>query len=231
MTSLALIPARGGSKRLPRKNVLPFAGRPMLGWSVQAARDSGAFDRVVVTTDDEEIAAVARAEKAEVMMRPAAVSDDAATLVDVVHHTVATCGYKVTRLCLLPPNCPLRNAEDVRGSAKAFAERKPPSLLSVVSYGWARPFLAQFMRDHRLTPAFDDWIKKKTQLYPEVVCPSGAIYWTTPETLAPSRSLYVEGLEGFTIPWHRGVDIDTPQDFALAACIRHAVEHGFRFED
>jgi CMP-N-acetylneuraminic acid synthetase len=230
MTSLALIPARGGSKRLPRKNILPFAGRPMLAWTVEAARDSAVFDRIVVSTDDSEIAAVASAEGAEVLMRPASVSDDASTLVDVVHHTVATCGFPIARLCLLPPNCPLRNSDDIRAMEKAFAERHPPSLLSVVNYGWVRPFLAQFMSENRLTPAFEDWIRKKTQLYPEVVCPSGAVYWTTPQTLGPSNTLYVEGLEGFRIPWHRGVDIDTPEDVALAACIRHALDHGFRFE-
>ena len=83
MRRLALIPARGGSKRLPRKNVLPFRGRPMIGHSIRAARRSDLFDRIVVSTEDDEIAAVARAEGAEVAMRASALAADEARILDV----------------------------------------------------------------------------------------------------------------------------------------------------
>lgn len=229
--ALALVPARGASKRLPRKNILLFAGRPMLAWTVAAAIESGVFDSIVVSTDDEEIAVVAHATGATVLMRHAAISDDKATLVDVVRHALINGYGAVERFCLLLANCPLRNAEDIRHSEEAFRARRPPALLSVVHYGWTAPFRAQFMRDHKLHPAFEGWTNTKSQLYPEVMCPSGAIYWSNAQALGQSETLYIDGLEGFLIPWYRGIDIDTPEDLALAACIRHSLDHGFCFED
>lgn len=228
MSALALIPARGGSKRLPRKNILPFAGRPMLAWTVDAALQSGVFARVLVSTDDDEIASVARASGGEVLRRPAEVSSDEATLVDVVHHAFAGKAAPES-FCLLLANCPLRTAEDIRRSAQMYRERRPAALLSVVSYGWTPPFRAQLLAGERLQPAFEDWIRKKSQAYPEVVCPTGAIYWSTPQALARADTLYIPGIEAFHMPWHRGIDIDTPEDLALAACIRHSLDHGFTF--
>lgn len=229
--SLALIPARGGSKRLPRKNIVTFAGRPMIEWTVEAAAGSGVFDRVLVSTDDEEIADIARRASASVLMRPQAVSDDAATLMDVIVHACANGYGNVDRLCLLLANCPLRDAHDICASESAFSDRAPPALLSVVAYGWTPPFRAQFMDNYRLRPAFENWIQQKSQLYPQVMCPSGAIYWSTPAALKNRTSLYIDGIEGYTMPWHRAIDIDTREDLALAACIRHSLDHGFRFED
>ena len=228
--SLALIPARGGSKRLPRKNILPFGGRPMLSWTVIAARDSGAFDRVLVTTDDEEIAAVARAERAEVLMRPEAVSNDASTLADVIHHAMTACGQEVARFCLLPPNCPLREASDIVATRDAFVKRLPPALLSVTSYAWTPPFRAQSSVEGRLAPYFTTWADKKSQAYPPVVCPSGAIYWSTPAAIAGARDLYIPGIEGYPLAWHRAIDIDTFEDYQIASSVRHALDHGFVFE-
>jgi N-acylneuraminate cytidylyltransferase len=228
--SLALIPARGGSKRLPRKNILPFGGRPMLSWAVLTARDSGVFDRILVTTDDEEIAAIARSENADVLMRPREVSDDAATLADVIHHAMAACGREVARFCLLPPNCPLREASDIVASRDAFLKRRPPALLSVTSYAWTPPFRAQSAVEGRLAPYFAEWADKKSQYYPQVVCPSGAIYWSTPEAIAGARDLYLPGIEGYPLAWHRAIDIDTFEDYQIARSVRHAIDHGFSFE-
>lgn len=231
MSALALIPARGGSKRLPRKNILPFAGKPMLAWTVEAARDSGVFGRVLVSTDDAEIAAVAKRCGADVLMRPAKVSDDAASLVDVIHHAFGEGRARPDSFCLLLANCPLRGAADIRGSDEVFRRRRPAALLSVVGYGWTPPFRAQLQNGARLEPAFEDWIRQKSQTYPEVVCPTGAIYWSTPKALEGADTLYIPGIESYRMPWHRGVDIDTQEDFALAACIRHSLDHGFRFAE
>jgi N-acylneuraminate cytidylyltransferase len=229
--SLALIPARGGSKRLPRKNIVPFAGRPMIEWTVLAAADSRVFDRVVVSTDDEEIAAVARGVGATALMRPMAVSDDSATLVDVIAHACANGYGNVERFCLLLANCPLRDALDISASERVFVDRSPRALLSITSYGWTPPFRAQRVENHRLRPIFETSIMQKSQFFPQVVCPSGAIYWSTPGALKGSSTLYVEGIEGYAMPWHRAIDIDTREDLALAACIRHSLDHGFRFDD
>ena len=106
---LAVIPARGGSKRIPRKNIRPFCGRPMIAWSIRAALDSGCFDRVVVSTDDEEIAKVARANGAETpFMRPAVLSDDITPTIPVIAHAVAM-------------------IEEAGGRGKASAPLTPPA--------------------------------------------------------------------------------------------------------
>lgn len=225
----ALIPARGGSKRLPRKNVREFQGRPMIDWSVEAALESGVFSTVTVTTEDEEIERTARAAGSDVMRRPAAIADDAATLTDVVAHALETWGTGFDALCLLLPNCPLRDAGDIRDTWQVFRTRRPPALLSVVSYGWTPPFRALTETEDGLQPLMADWVTRKSQSYPSAVCPSGAIYWTTPDLVARASDLYVPGIRGYELPWHHGIDIDTLNDFELADCIATSMRSGFRF--
>jgi pseudaminic acid cytidylyltransferase len=228
--SLALIPARGGSKRLPRKNIMDFAGRPMLAWTVAAAQASALFDDVVVSTEDDEIAAVAVATGARVLRRDAALANDAATLIQVVHDALARVTPRPHEFCLLLANCPLREAADIAAARAAFMTRRPPALLSVTSYAWTPPFRAQSSVDGRLVPYFDGWVEKKSQEYPQVVCPSGAIYWSTPAAMAGAGDLYIAGIEGFMLAWHRAIDIDTFEDYQIARCMRYALDHGFTFE-
>ena len=113
--SLCIIPARGGSKRIPRKNIAPFHGRPMIAWSIDAARASGLFDRIIVSTDDAGIAEVARAEGAEVpFLRPADLSGDFTPTVDVIAHAVkAIDAIKETSVCCLYATAPFVRASDL----------------------------------------------------------------------------------------------------------------------
>jgi len=224
----ALIPARGGSKRLPRKNVLPFAGKPLLAWTVEAALNSGAFEHVTVSTDDDEIAAIATQYGAEVLRRPANVSDDKASLIDVVHHALQAWQTSAEVICMLLGNCPLRTSESIVASFEKFRATSPSALLSVVNYGWVPPFRALKETDAGLLPVFPEQLVSKSQSYPDVVCPSGALYWSTTSVLASAKGLYVEGIAGFRLPWHEGIDIDTFEDFQLAACIRHSLDNGFQ---
>lgn len=229
MGTLALIPARGGSKRLPRKNILPFAGRPMIGWTIEAARTSGVFDRVMVTTDDPQIAEVATDWGAEVLLRPAEVSDDKAGLIDVLHHAARHVSNWPEQICLPLGNCPLRTAQDLAESHAVFTRTAPPALLSVVEFGWTPPFRTLTSGPQGLEFLFADWMTKKSQEYPPVVCPSGAIYWARRDALKDSTSLYLPGIQGFPIPWERGIDIDTAEDFRLAEGLKFAMDHGFDF--
>ncbi|MCH2149996.1 MAG: NTP transferase domain-containing protein, partial [Phycisphaerales bacterium] len=129
MKRIAMIPARGGSKRLPRKNILDFSGKPMLTWTVQSALDSGLFDRIIVSTDDDEVTAVAESCGADVLRRQEDISNDQATLIQVMHDTIARAGDGVDSICMLLANCPLRNADDITNSLSEFELRKPPALL------------------------------------------------------------------------------------------------------
>jgi N-acylneuraminate cytidylyltransferase len=228
---LALIPARGGSRRLLRKNVRPFGGRPMLAWTIDAARSADIFQRIVVSTDDEEIADIAQRNGAEVALRDARLSDDAATLFEVALNFVTQVDTQVDQLCILLPNCPLRTATDVLAGHATMTAYEAPAVISVCSYNWTPPFRAQVMRsDVTLEPVFPEWAEAKSQSYPEVLCLSGAVYWADPERLRAGSSLTLPGLRGVQIPWHRAIDIDTYDDFQLAACVRHALDTGFEFE-
>jgi pseudaminic acid cytidylyltransferase len=229
MKRIALIPARGGSKRLLRKNILEFSGQPMLAWTVQSALDSELFDRVIVSTDDDEISTVAKSCGAEVLLRPDGISNDQATLIQVMHDTVDRASDGIDSICMLLANCPLRNAEDIANSLSDFEKRQPPALLSVTNYGWTPPFRALDLQEHRVVPIFKEWIEKKSQAYPKVACPTGAIYWTSPKAIREATDLYIDGLEGFQMPWHRSIDIDTREDFELALCMKLALDHGFCF--
>lgn len=229
MSTCAIIPARGGSKRLPRKNVLPFGGRPMLTWTVDAALHSGEFAAVFVSTDDDEIAEVAAQAGAQVLRRPAALADDQTSLGVVLRHAVQEALGDYVSLCMLLANCPLRNGADIRASAALYRERAPAALLSVCDYLWTPPFRALSNREGSLQPLFGDWVRRKSQDYPAALCPSGALYWTSPATVEAADGLYVDGLAGFEMPWHRAIDIDTQADFELASALKLALDHGFEF--
>lgn len=227
---IALIPARGGSKRLPRKNIMPFGGRPMLKWTVEAAFSANIFDDVILSTEDEEIASVGDACGASIIHRPPEIADDASTLMDVLRHTIE---YKpsITGVCLLLPNCPLRPASEIYRSHEIWKSISAPFLISVVDYGWTPPFRAHTMDDEgRLTALMPEYANKKSQLYPAAVCLSGAIKWCNADYLRDHPDSTSQNLYGFRMPWHLAIDIDTVEDMQLAKMVRFALENGFRFE-
>jgi len=229
---LAVIPARGGSKRIPGKNLTPFAGKPLLAYTVEAAVASGLFDRVVVTTDDPEIAAAAREFGAEVpFMREPGLADDfvpvsTATL-DALER-VDPAGDAVADVCQLMPNCPLRNARDMIASAAQFDDSDVGSQISVVRYGWQNPWWAM-RRDERfmLEPLFSEAVSARSQDLPEPFCPTGAVWWAKAAALRREGTFHMAGRTGWEIPWQRGVDIDTVDDLELALVLL-ALDRGAR---
>jgi N-acylneuraminate cytidylyltransferase len=201
----------------------------MLAWTVDAAMRSDLFSDVVVSTDDDQIANIAAQCGAQILRRGDDLSNDAATLIQVVHDVLRRWDKPTQELCLLPANCPLRVTEDIKVCHARFIVAKAPAVLSVCSYGWTPPFRAQSMRDGRLEPLFARWADNKSQEYPAAVCPSGAVYWGNPSALVAASTLYVPGIEGVLIPWHRAIDIDTQEDLELALCVRFALDRGFKF--
>lgn len=217
----AIIPARGGSKRVPRKNVRPMHGRPLICYTIEAALDSGLFAQVFVSTDCPEIAAVARDAGAEVpFLREASLSDD------VTPVSVATADMlrridpdasRFTQVCQLMPNCPLRDAADVCDSYRQFTSTGADAQISVVRYGWQNPWWAM-RRDASfgLEPLFPEAQKSRSQDLPELYCPTGAIWWVRAEVLRKENTFHVPGRTGWEISWQHGIDIDTPDDWDMA---------------
>ena len=188
---LAVILARGGSKRLPRKNLIQFGGRPMLAWSVEAALESGCFERVLVSTDDAEIAAVGRQAGADVpFLRNAAMDDQASSSAATL---VALCqaeehwGKSYGVVAQLMANCPLRTAKDLQGAVSAFDAGVAPAQISAFQFGWMNPWWAARLGSDRQP----DW------LFPEFsICPFSRLA----TAVLPQRSS-LDGKTRFARAW------------------------------
>lgn len=218
---IAVIPARGGSKRIAKKNLKPMEGKPLIAYSIEAARQSGVFERIVVSTDCPEIAEIAQQFGAQVpFLRDASIADDitpvSAATVDVLLRLDPT-GEKYAHVCQLMPSCLLRTAGDIADSYRQFVDTGAESQLSVVRYGWQNPWWAM-RRDEafRLDPVFKEFITMRSQDLPELFCPTGAVWWARADALRREGSYHVATRTGWEIPWQRGVDIDTDDDWAMA---------------
>ena len=220
-TNIAIIPARGGSKRIPDKNIRCLAGKPMIAYTIAAARESGLFERVVVSTDSEEIGQVARQFGAEVpFLRDQALADDLTPVSSVTADAlfqIDPSGERFESVAQLMANCPLRTSADVCDSYRQFQTTGTESQISVVRYGWQNPWWAvrQNAR-HELEPIFKDQITARSQDLPELFCPTGAIWWAQTAVLRRTKTFHVENKTGWEIPWQRGIDIDTFEDMDMA---------------
>lgn len=224
--NIAVIPARGGSKRIPGKNVRPLLGKPLIAYTIEAARESRLFERIVVSTDSPEIAEVARQHGAEVpFLRDASLADDitpvSSATVDMLQRLDPE-RHEFQHVCQLMPNCPLRNAQDIVASHRQFLVTGAQSQISVVRYGWQNPWWAM-RRDETFTlePVFKDHITARSQDLPELFCPTGAVWWAQSDVLRREGTYHIGGRTGWEIPWQRGVDIDTEDDWLMAEVLLH----------
>jgi CMP-N-acetylneuraminic acid synthetase len=218
--TLCLIPAKGGSTRLARKNVIKLGGRPLLGWAIDVARDCGLTDRIVVSTEDEAVAAVARELGADVpFLRPLHLARDPAGVVDVALHALTTLreqGDDYQTVVILLPTCPFRSVEDIRNALQLFRHNNGQFLMSVSRYEHT-PFAAMGLgADQVLYPYFPQYIGKKSQEMPVALRANGAIHVLDVAAFERARSYYAQPLIGYEMPWERSIDIDTAHDLILA---------------
>lgn len=219
-TRLALIPARGGSKRIPRKNIRDFCGRPIIAWSIGAALDSGCFDQVWVSTDDEEIAQVARAAGAEVpFMRPAALSDDHAGTIAVVRHAIEwqrAHGRPADAVCCLYATAPFVGAADLRrgleqletsGADFAFTATRYPFPIQRALRVDAQGRVAMFQPEHFAT---------RSQDLEEAFHDAGQFYWGRADAWLAASTLFGPQSVAVLLPPHQVQDIDTAEDWTRA---------------
>lgn len=223
---LAVIPARGGSRRLPRKNIRPLRGKPLIAYTIAAARQSGLFDRIVVSTDDPEVAQIAQDQGADVpFLRPQTLADDHTPVSAATADALARLDpdARLFRfVCQLLPTCPLRPAAAIVASHRQFARLTAPAQISVVRYGWQNPWWAlRLGQDQTLEPLFAEQLTRRSQDLPALFCPSGAVWWGRAEVLRSTATFHGEGRTGWEIPWQQGLDIDTEDDWALAEALLH----------
>ncbi len=215
---LAIITARGGSKGLPGKNVMPLGGLPLIAWTIAAARESEVFSRIIVSTDDEEIAVAAREAGAEVpFVRPAQLASDTASSADVVAHVLQACP-EAQAFALLQPTSPFRTAAHLRAAAARFAEAGVRAVVGVVG---AKPPSWTFAidADGAMAPAIDSPSATRRQGAHVLVQPNGSMYFVTRGVFEESGTLMPPGSIPFMMNALASIDIDGPEDMWLAKAL------------
>lgn len=224
---LCVIPARGGSKRIPRKNIRDFCGQPMIAWSIQAARESACFDKIIVTTDDEEIAAQARLLGASTpFMRPPELADDYATTLPVIRHAVqwqVSHGAAPTHVCCLYATAPFVRPQDLRQGLARLCDTGSCYAFTVTSY----PFPVQ--RALRITPAgsiemlHPEHANTRSQDLEEAFHDAGQFYWGTAAAWLDGVPIYGPASVPVVLPRWRVQDIDTAEDWQRAELMFNAM--------
>lgn len=219
--TIAIIPARGGSKRIPRKNIIDFHGKPMIAWTIEAALRSGCFDRVVVSTDDAEIAEVARTHGAEVPFLRGRHADDIAPVslatLEALSQTEEILGERYARVVQLMANCPLRNEADITAALENFSAQDSSSQISCFRFGWMNPWWAVTLDEaNHPQMLFPDAYKTGSQNLPPLFCPSGAIWVANVAHLREHGSFHTPTKTFLPMAWQSAMDIDDYEDLEMA---------------
>lgn len=222
---LAVIPARGGSKRLPRKNIRLLGGKPLIAWAVEAALESGCFERVLVSTDDDEIAAAATGAGAWVpFKRPADLASDTASSVDVLLHAFGWVrdapppdGFSPGTVALIQPTSPFLRAEQIREACRLFDLGAFKTLGSMCAIRERPEWMFAVGPDHHAKPLDPARLALSSAQLPELYRENGAVYLVTSAWLEATRSLYDLPRHGALImPAADSIDIDTAEDWEAA---------------
>lgn len=225
-SAIAVIPARGGSKRIPRKNIRHFCGKPIIAWSIDAAIRSDCFKHVVVSTDDPEIAEVAEEYGAEVpFVRPANLSDDYIGTIPVVAHAVSWVKkhiQPVTDVCCIYATAPFVRPYDLRRGLDQMVEANSDYALSVTSFAFPIQRAVKVTRDHRIEMFYPHYVNVRSQDLEHAWHDAGQFCWGRAEAWLEERPIFAQGTVPITLPRIRVQDIDTLDDW-------HHAEMMFRF--
>src|SRR4051812_6474829 len=216
---LAIVPARGGSKRIPRKNVRDFLGQPILKYSIDAALGSGSFDEVMVSTDDAEIAAIARRCGAEVpFLRSAVASSDHAGTEDVVREVLAEYrarGRTVDRFSCIYPTAPFLTAARIREAARLLDERGADAVITVARF--RNPVWRSLrLEDGRLCMNWPEYVDSRSQDLPVAYYDAGQLYCARADRFLETGTLFPPFTVPLELPDSEVQDIDTEEDWLLA---------------
>lgn len=220
LKQIAIIPARGGSKRIPGKNIRMFRGRPMIAHTIEAAIRTDLFSHVLVSTDSEQIAEVAVSAGAEVPFLRVSCADD---MTPVSEATLAALqqaeeyyGEKFQNVCQLMANCPLRTPRNILDIWEFHTRNANEFSLSCFKFGFMNPWWALTLQSDGTGKRLFENTFVRSQDLPELHCPTGAIWLANAESLKRDRSFYGKNHKFFDIPWQNAVDIDNEEDIILA---------------
>ena len=216
-TFLAIIPARGGSKRLPRKNILDLSGRPMISWSIDAGLKSKYIDKVVVSSDDDEILDVAKKFKAETVKRPGELASDIATSNDVVKHALENI-EEHDYIVLLQPTSPLRNYKHIDEAIKLLEKKSADAIISVCKTDHS-PLWSNTLQEDGEMGSFikDDVIDKRSQDLNDYYRLNGAIYICKTDNFLKEETFFLkENIYAYIMDKESSIDIDEEIDLTIA---------------
>lgn len=216
---VAIIPARGGSKRIPRKNIKPFAGLPIIAYSIKAAQASELFDRIIVTTDDEEIADVARSFGAEIpFIRPKELSDDHTATIPVIAHAIQTLQKQsvIDAACCIYATAPFIRAQDIVAAYNALITHNKHYAFPVTTFPF--PIFRGVKRDDagNIEMFWPEYFATRSQDLEEAYHDVGQFYWGTPDAWLEGKPIFSEAATTIVLPRHLVQDIDTPEDWHRA---------------
>lgn len=219
---VAIIPARGGSKRIPRKNIIDFNGKPLIAWTIEAALASNKFTKVVVSTDDSEIAEVSKSYGAEVPFLRDNHADDFSPVSEGTICTLqqlAEVGETYDEVVQLFAVCPLRTDKDIQEAIQYFEKQNLDFLISAFKYTWMNPWWATTLSEKGEPSWIFEKAKKRSQDLPELFSPTGAIWMAKVALLLESSSFYGPGHVFWEMNWKRAIDIDNYEDLELAKAL------------
>jgi CMP-N-acetylneuraminic acid synthetase len=219
LRKLAVIPARGGSKRLPRKNILPFRDKPMIAYTIAAAHQANCFERVLVSTEDSEIADVAISFGAEVLNRPAGLAGDDATVAQTCLNVLdqeEVAGHTYDVLCCLYATAPLRLASDIVATIEMLSPDQCAFSMAVTTPPFSPAEVLTSRSRGSLEPVWPDLINAEKSSLPEYLIDNGSTYAVLVPEFQNHRDFYGPGLRGHRMPLSRSIDIDTAEDLELA---------------
>ncbi|WPY99713.1 acylneuraminate cytidylyltransferase family protein [Christiangramia sp. OXR-203] len=219
---IAVIPARGGSKRIPKKNIIEICGKPMLAWTIEAALQSKYIDEVLLSTDDEEIAEVGRKFGAKVPFLRDTNADDHSPISLATIRAVSQWeegGHGEPEIVIqLMANCPIRDSEDIDAAIENFVDKGIQYQISCFKYGWMNPWWAHKLESKgKATPVFKNEERiKRSQDQPDLYCPTGAIWIANRESLLHANSFYGPEYSFYPMHWIKAIDIDEYEDLEMA---------------
>ena len=217
---LAVIPARGGSKRIPRKNIKSFGGKPMITWSIEAAQKTGIFDRIIVSTDDAEIASIARDYGVEVpFIRQATLSDDHTGTSPVIVNAIEWCltqGFDPKEVCCIYATAPFVQSEDIECGRQILEQSGADFAFSVTSFAFPIQRAIKLRPDGRIDMIDPSQFQTRSQDLPEAYHDAGQFYWGTKAAWLSGAPIFGSRSVPVILPRYRVQDIDTPEDWKVA---------------
>ena len=217
---LCVIPARGGSKRIPRKNIKSFCGQSMIGYSIKAAIASGCFDKIIVSTDDQEIAEVAKSFGAAVpFMRPDELANDYTATIPVIKHAIEWFddqGQSPSEVCCLYATAPFVQADSIRKAYKKMKQEKVDYCFTVTSFAFPIQRAIKITAENRIEMFYPEHFETRSQDLEESYHDAGQFYWGKAEAFKQQKPLFSKSATPYILPQHLVQDIDTMEDWKKA---------------